>query len=479
MLPVLFTSLLLADPVADTDFLRFENGDTLHGTYLGIDEGPLLQWQSPEATDTIAFEVDQIRKLMLMEGQGRQPISSGGTVELVNGDVLPGSIISVGEDSVSLQTDYAGLLTIPRDAVSSLAPNLPGGPPLYAGPFNSERWQILPEPDASEDEEEADWALAGGAWYSSAQSESPLCLDARLADQVSIRFRVAWKKNLNLIVALHADFKAPLDKEDEEQAELEWSNLLEEGGGGDYPRTYGSAYVLAIHQNFTRLTRSFYTEDGQGKNESFRNNKGGNLRLSQVDEVTFEIRSDREKGSLSLFADGQLITEWEGLTDEHASGSWLAFDAINQSRLRISDIVISPWNGMPDSARSMVSEERDIVLLNNGTDRLSGTLLNLEEDMFLLETDYTNFQIPAPDIEVIHFATDSLRADEPPLSRDESCLVHMRPRGKITFAPHSGRQMRLDGNHPILGGMRLDLNYAFLLEFDPEATIFDNWDENF
>lgn len=511
------------------DFLRFKNGDTLHGQYQGLDEGPLVKWLSSESVDSIHFETQNLRKLSLNHGRSEKQLTSKGLIYLSNGDQILGSLIAMGADSVSLQTEFAGLLTIPRKYVTKISPNRHGVNSSYAGPFNNQGWQTPgkeitsldkdkepkvaeeaePEPEVVEEPELAEeeikvppppkgWVYAGGAWYS--HSSDVLRLNTELPDQVSIRFQLSWQASLNASFAVFSDFQRPhrepqarvrrvpegpekgeLDEEPaEEPAEAEepaFLDIMEVGPGSADSDRYGSGYLVTVLSSYSRLYRLGFDDKLREKKSSFPNS-GGRLNLSDLYTAEFEIRADREKGALSLFVNGTFYSEWQDLADPlEKVGRYFAISAGAKSKLRISDVVISEWNGMPDSARSMETEERDVLLLANGLDRYSGKILTLEEGMFRMESDYGIFQIPLDEVTDIQLASDDV--EEAPAAEDGQILVNFQPKGRLSFLPKEGLSNSLQGEHAILGELSLDLSYAYLLEFDPIGSIFDNWDDEF
>ncbi|WP_411844609.1 hypothetical protein AAFN60_11105 [Roseibacillus persicicus] len=524
--PLLLLTLLGAASIAAEtepalDFLRFTNGDTLHGHYLGLDEGPLVQWQSTESPDQSAYRTENLRKLSLNNGRAKEQITSSGMVELSNGDLVPGDLIAMGSDSVSVQTQFAGLLTIPRKHVRIIMPNRHGGNVIYAGPLNDLDWSIPgADPEAEEAEEAGDeqgdedkkkvtlpetWTHGGGAW--SSNSSDILRLDKELPDRVSIRFHLTWQAPLNTNIAIFTDFQKPFRQENvrvrrvpdgnkqknekEEEAEAieedaegeeeepapEMLDIMEVGPGNSDSESYGSGYLMSILSSYSRLQRLSFDDKKMPRKSSFPNS-GGRLNLGDFYSAEFEIRANREEGTVALFVNGEFYSEWQDLaTPLEETSRYFAIAAGSKSRIRISDVVVAKWNGMPDSARSMETEERDVILLTNGTDRLSGDLLTLEEDRFRIESKYGEFQIPAQEITDIRLATNSIVEGPEPQSGE--ILVNMQPKGLLTFLPKEGNGSRLKGSHPILGDLTLDLNYAYLLEFDPISSIFDNWDDDF
>ena len=497
---------------AAPDFLRFKNGDTLHGSYQGLDDGPRVKWLSDESDEPINFETKNLRKLSLNNGRSENSLSSIGLVELNNGDRIPGEIIAMGSDSVSLQTQFAGLLTIPRDQVVKILPNRHGGNVLYAGPFNDQEWQTPHSPSDEEDEDEPldkesqneqasplTWTYGGAAWYSN--SSQALRLETELPDRVSVRFKLSWQAPLNAEIAIFADFQRPLrgqkprvrrvpvpeeeqEAQDEKAAEeidedapTPFVDIMEMGAGTSDSDTFGEGYLVSILSSYSRLQRLGFDHKDKAKKFSFPNS-GGRLNLSNLHTAEFEIRADRLKGALSLFVDGEFFSEWQDLTEPLSDAKrYFAISAGGKSKLRVSDVVVSEWNGMPDSAKSMQTHDRDVLLLANGTDRFSGKILSLEEDVFRVKSDYGVFQIPSKQITDIQLATDLVAAAPDPV--DGQVLVSFQPNGLLTVRPKKGLANNLQSEHPILGELTLDLSYAYLLEFDPIGTIFDNWDDEF
>lgn len=532
---ILFSGACLAAEEETADFLRFKNGDTLHGNYLGLDEGPILQWQSSEAEAPIPFETNNLRKLVLNNGRAEKPLTDVGLVVLNNGDRLPGKLIAMGGDSVSLQTQFAGLLTIPRNTVRTILPNRHGGDVLYAGPFSDQDWEVPgsrtkaedeerePEENGEEDEpkekEESEsepetedqkpWVYGGASWMSN--SSNILRLETKLPDMVSIRFRLAWQAPLNATIAVFADFKKPhqddsnarvrrapdkndLEEENEEPADEEedqaeeekkeeaekkplFDDIMEVGPGSHDAESYGSGYLVSVLSSYSRLQRLSFDDKKQGKKTSFPNS-GGRLNMGDLYVADFEIRANRTEGSVSLFVNGEFYSEWQDLDEPlEATDRYFAISTAGKSRIRISDVVVSQWNGMPDSARSMKTKARDVLLLANGTDRISGEILTMEEDVFRVESDYGIFQIPAHEVTDIQLASNSII--EPPETTGDEILVSLQPNGVVTLEPQQGLQQNLSGKHAVLGDLTLDLGYAYLLEFDPIGSIFDNWDDEF
>ena len=76
---------------------------------------------------------------------GGKPLKSLTTlshVALVNGDRIPGTITELNDETLMLDTPYAGSLRIPRNQVAMLAPSPLGGRIHYHGPFVEDEWKL-------------------------------------------------------------------------------------------------------------------------------------------------------------------------------------------------------------------------------------------------------------------------------------------------------------------------------------------------
>lgn len=479
-------ALLASEP--GSDLLRFKNGDVIHGQFMGVSESSQLLWKSSEAPDNIAFETKNLRKVLFNKGRSQSRLKTKDLVELTNNDRLPGEVLSLDDTSLTFNSDFGGLLNLPREHVRRISLNRHGPEPRYLGPFQKEGWifqksqskggrKRAKAEEPKEEDEKAPWHLSGGAWYNEAHTS--LALETSTFERTSYRFRVAWRNHLNLNIAFCADFHRPavIDPDLDNQIKNPASDLLLEGPSGHSdPERFGSAYVLSLHSNYIRLQRTGFDANGRPETSSFKSESAHNQLRDQY-EAEFETRIDRKKGLIAFFINGRRLAEWEDPAESLSDGGHLAFNTGNNCFIRLSDISISDWNGMPDSALSMQSDTRDIVLLQNGTDRLSGKIISIGDEHLKLASDYATFEIPLEDVSDLYPASNQLLSIEEP--SQNSAILHFRPLGRLTLQPKLGTSETLTGLNPSAGELKISLDSVFLIEFDPEITLFDNWDENF
>ena len=488
------------DVTLPQDLLRFRNGDSLHGTFLGLDDG-LLSWSHSEASEPISLRTDKIRRLSLHGGRARKTLRSPSFVQLADGDRIPGTLVSLGSDRLELDTEFAGRVSIPREFVSQISPRPHGGHVQYIGPFSDGEWTVVtpPEPavvdnpdatdlenneDPGEKEEaEAPWVFSGGAYYSNGQV--PIAVNTNSGDQARIRFSLAWRNRLNAAIAFHATMKRPAGpgKEEQDENEAEAKRKLAANPGAKFKEgfayTYGHSYVLTIYSNYAQIYRCDFTDEGEADIDRL-SNSSANLRLDEAGEAEFEIRCDRIAGTIALFANGRFVSQWADRQGYVGSGSHLAFASQNSSaRLRISDVLVTGWNGMMDSAQSMEAEDRDVVLLTNGTDRFSGELESLDAGHFLINGTYAEMKVPVEEIQEIRLAKSSRTEEDEEWASRQRIRVLLQPHGRLTVFPIKATADTLHAHHPALGQLNLNLDYAGLMEFSFGSSILDSWDDDY
>ena len=513
------------------DLLRFSNGDQLHGTFLGIKDGPQASWRRTDLAAPVDFKTTLIRHIVLHGGRPLKPLGLLSHLGLVNGDRIPGTITGIDADQITLDTTYAGLLKIPRQQVAMMAPNPLGGRVYYHGPFVEDEWKMahpafpnglpaaVPVPEAKDvkhartNEEDGDggiagdagdagdgvddkvageppgrWVFSGSAWYwKNKRGGTALIRETGMPDRAVLRFNLAWKNRLCLALAFHADFVRPKPKEGEDRKGRKVRGGFISGDAADLPRLFGNSYVLQLYSNYLMLFRTSVSEDGKPAIEQIQLHNNNNLRLMETGEEQIELRSNRLTGAISLFIDDEFIAQWsesngpagQGAANFAGKGAGFGFMVQgDDSPVRISDIVVSEWNGMPDSARSLQVDDQDVVLMANGTDRYAGRVRNLDaQGKVIFEGKHGQFHFPLDEVAEIRFARERLAsvADEPA----DKLVVRFCPVGSISGRPQAGDGARLSILSPSAGALQLSLDSAVMLDFNCSKQIIDNWDVDF
>lgn len=475
-------STSLANPAEEaqtaSDLLRFVNNDTLHGNFLAFGAADTLIWNNPEATEPISFSTTKLHRVVLNRGKAHQPITQTSNVKLTNGDIIPGKIISADAKVIVLETEHLGKLEIPRTALSKIAPTPFGGKLVYYGPLDSEGWNTVSTAslngaekkapaDKDDDNKLTDWQHIGAAWYAGTDKSRFLLRENALPDKCRLSFKLAWRGSLYAKVALHADFSPP-EYENKSSSQL------------DMGPTIGQGYMLSLSSHSASLYACTFDDEGKPLNTRLQGSQS-NLGLSAVETANFELRIDKAQKKILLFLNGNFKAKWD-LGDEYAGkGNHLAFknQRYSKSEIRVSDVVISHWNGMKDSASSMKSTDRDVILLNNGLDRFSGEFKELREGKIYFHGSYDNeMAIPVKEVSEIHLATG--KQEEPAAAKNpQGVYFYIYPHGRITGVPRQSTDGKTKLQTILLGEVALDTRYINIIDFSHKNSLLDNWDDNF
>ncbi|MES2476154.1 MAG: hypothetical protein V4640_10260 [Verrucomicrobiota bacterium] len=491
---------LAADVPAD--LLRFTNGDQLHGRFQGILENGSISWRRDDVDKPVDFKPEQVRHVVLRGGRPVKSLSDVAHVAMVNGDRIPGKILEMDGKTLTLETEFAGVLRLPRNQVAMFAPHPLGGRLRYHGPFSKDDWKMahaaFPEgfptelpakkgKNGEEAESPGQWEFSGSGWFWKNKSYGTAILrEDGLPDRAILRFDLAWRNRLSVAIGFHADLaKEPEAKADDEHQEARRRPMgFVPGDSAILPKIFGNSYVLQIFSMQTILYRTSVANDGTPSVERVQIN-GSGPRLGDTGKVTVEIRSNRDSGVISLFMDGDFVARWdEGVVGNYDptrfAGKGDAFGFVVQtedSPVKISDVMVAEWNGMPDSARSMQTDDQDIALLTNGTDRFSGKVEGFQDGKIQLEGKFGRFNFDLADLAEVRFARNSLA--KPSDTPEKNLVIQLSPLGQISGRPVSGDVDAVRLVSPIWGAFETRLESAVMLDFQDSNNFIDDWDAEF
>jgi len=391
-------------------------------------------------------------------------------VKLNNGDIFPGDLDTITEEHVTLHTDYAGKLRIPRRFVSSISPLTGSGKTIYKGPSLSEEWEIMDAPDTAnfqlEEQEplaQHSWEFHSSAWFSTNRKGSLKKSDLKLPEKYKLEFDLYGKNHSGVFLILAADFKQPEPKQPLQANQVRY--ITEQ---------FGTCLLLRVAGTSLALHRYYFNEKGIPQQQRIPST-ANNIQTLQKSSSHIKVLVDRSKSTIAVHLDGKFLNLWNlsknpGILDKNGIG----FSSYsNRHSNRVSDILIQHWSGNHDDAVSLNHETLDIILLHNGTDRFSGKSAQLDNDQMTLTGSYANYSIPLHDIKEIHFAKESLTP--PTDTNTHTTSVQFYGIGKIsgTLLPSPAQTLHLQ--NPILGLLKINTDYLSEIRFSDSLFTLDSW----
>jgi len=454
------------------DFINFVNNDTLHGKFLGFTTSGKIIWKNPAAEKNIAFTADQVRKVVLNKGRLVKPFTHTSFLTLTNQDTIPGEIVALDAKSITLKTDYAGELKIPREAISSID-FLPLGDKIhYRGPFSKEDWNALPysynstttEPDPKK---KPAWELINFALKNS--GESGVIMNKQdFTDKARYTFKLNYRSSVMPSFIISADMKQPELKKADEAKEAEKPRVIS-NRTARITEVIGTGLIFKLSNYSNTLTYYGFDEEGNSFAQSIPNMIPNNRanRIKQ-DSILFDVRMDKQADTLLLYADKSMIGQWDiSAYSNKLKGNKFGFANMyssNANASMISDIVISSWNGVIDPAASMENADRDTILLSNGTDRYSGKALKLVDNKLQLKGPYAELEIPTDQIQSLYFAKKD--REEVAGKAESEVSLRFHGTGRLTGTLAKGPDGKIILDSGVLGKLTIQSEYVSAYEFE-------------
>ncbi|NBV20727.1 MAG: hypothetical protein EBS05_01845 [Proteobacteria bacterium] len=228
---------------------------------------------------------------------------------------------------------------------------------------------------------------------------------------------------------------------------------------------------------FTRSPDQFDYSDGwqfyvSGSGYVYPMRRGGagavNISSSRIPQmqtknsVRLSFLLDTEKESAILLADGEKITEWKTL-GRPGNGTGLVFYNYNSnSRIRISNLSITPWNGIHgEPEREPDQKEAEVRFANQ--DRATGTLYAIREGKLVLGVAERRLEIPVSRVASITFPIENT----PPLAENTGVQLSLHRSERLTLVLEKWEAGRISAVSPVFGRLQLSSDSVRKLRFNP------------
>jgi len=373
-----FHSSAAGEPPAQ-DSLQLANGDAIHGKFLAWDkEG--VHWLADGSEKPVVIAAATLTEVRFAsrQPQGDRPPPAN-IVELRNGDILPGKVSAVDGTPLTLETPYAGNLSVPRGMVKRIFPGNGGNMVTYEGPKGPEEWNIMKtwaNEDIGKNWTVHDGALTAAGWgFAGCEVKLPprarleFDLDQKLGDQGTTGV------DLNL-----------------------YCNTK------DMP---SDSYVIGIETwQMGKLIQLMRHKDGHTKalSDSVQWGKPGQWTM-----LHFEILADTGTKTFWIFLNGTLLGKWSDPDEFAGSGTGIYFRSSRETNATINHLKAGIWDGVvdagPHSAQSEPSKEDKLTMANG--DNFSGTLKSIAKGKVVFTSSYSDITTPMDRITSLELASSA------------------------------------------------------------------------
>jgi len=345
-----------------SDTLRFVNNDALHGSFLGYDKDAGIRWQSLESKDPIVFQTANLTEIKLDSHKVPANVAPPThAIMLTNNDELPGVLVSLDDKALSLDTWYAGKLSIPRAMIKSITPLKTSANVLYQGPTSMDGWVIGQRGNGAKT-----WSYKDGALIST--NYGMIGRDVKLPSLASVDFDLVCRGNSQMSVCLYSD---RLDN-------------------------MSNCYMFQISSGYIYLQR--FTPEGSNNFGEQAQLRGEMMRKAQTH---ISIRVNKDTKTFWLFINGALLKQWTDPAEFAGKGGSLIFMSQPGMFTKVSNIVVSAWDGQVEGVRPAGAKSKEDFIKMENQDKVSGKLKSIENGKAMFTSSYADLTIPLERIQEI------------------------------------------------------------------------------
>jgi hypothetical protein len=180
------------------------------------------------------------------------------------------------------------------------------------------------------------------------------------------------------------------------------------------------------------------------------------------------IRVSKPQKMILLYVDGILVKHWQEQGEFGGSGTCVRFVNQLSSPVKISNIVVSQWDGRIEIPITRVDNSKSDFILMINNDVVSGTVKEFKNGKFVVQTAYGNVDVPFERISQMHL---SMIGREPPLRYDGEISVVLQTQGKLVLKLEKWDGDKLIAVNPNFGRIGLPLSMIKSISFKPDFVL--------
>lgn len=443
---IFFTGCLLADeeiefPAKAPDStppavqITFSEGSKVGGQSLQLVKKSHLRLHADNLHKPADFKLDQVRTVEFLRKQHSR-LESRQTLVYIHprfrenhGDVIAGTLKEINKDAVVLETPYAGALTIARKFIHQIK-YLRAGNGYYYGPSSGFEWSCVPENSWRYHRQRMESIVSG-----------QIGRDVNLQALSHVSFKATWKSSMRFKLQLYA------------------SNVTKESADAYYELTINRSYAY-MRTRGKIAAGAQLLGGGRWKQLTIRPDEN---------QAQFDVFTNRKTGLLTIYINGSEACQLNSQNpDPKNLGTGLSFVAEDRYPITISDISVSPWDGVsyPKSADEKKPEENkpaaDQLHTIDGRSFPFQTAKVTKKHIALTHAKSGIINIPLDEFRLVTLPT---KGEEPKKYRND-VRAWFQHGGYITLNLKTLENGKISGFHQALGNVTLDLAAISYIEFN-------------
>lgn len=397
--------------------LQFLDGSSLHGQLTGIETQTGVRWAHPESRNPIAFRPTNLAWIGF---DHPQPVAAAAAatcrILLHNGDQILGSLVSLDNQTLELDSWLGGRWHPKRSAIRALTLLNRGQATLFEGPTGLDGWTLSKTQPA--------WSYRDGSFVAS--GVGLIGRDLALKGSALIEFDFSWTSSFNVVLILYTDVYDRFDY-----------------GANCYMFYLGPGYINAqrvlANAGLTQL----------GPQAQF-------PETTRRSRIHLEFRTSREEGTISVLGDGKLLQRWKDPNGFSGQGHGITFfSQMDTGAIKVSNLKVSEWDGHSDpESPSDPNTRQDSVRLAN-RDRMTGTIRHIRDGRITVQTAQGDLDVPINRVTHLVFAPSTNNPTPPTTPADWQVRAQLAGGGSVSLRLQSWTPQGLTGSSDALGDIAL------------------------
>lgn len=410
-------ALLLLPAVADEVILSDDS--RLTGTVTALADSGQVLLQSDLAFEPFQVRAEHLQKVVFSAGSEKDD-QHDCMLTLANGDEFPVDLSGIDDSSVTVRTDFAGDIRIPRESIGTIQLGVRPRKTIYRGPDGDSGWTI-----------KNGWRYDSRRF--SADSNGTVFREFDIPGSFALKFRVTWRNTPNIQAYFACD--------------------------GFETTSKANRYYIQLNAQGFELKR----QDATGSGSYY------SMALIPPDAVEFEksaveieLLVDRHLGVVHVLLDGEEVGHYRDPSKSVPRGQGIMFRSLisGDDLQTVSRIEVREWD--PSATRHGKEERGDAtrdVVITRSSDRGTGKILSMATAADGPVLRYKGphhpepVELPLSEISTMFFArpadSEGPAADPPPLT------LGLRGRGWLGISGCAFDGEQIVAKHPLLGELAI------------------------